>query len=124
MSIQSIKRPDGTIGDLVTCDVCGARMLDDIMDWGEWDWSWQKQYVDVEGNYVAKHLCDRCRTQVIWCADCQTFHYKNGTHQIKCERCGRTFRAFVGQPGRVCANCAGQAGDRSRWWMEALNIRH
>ncbi|MBN1937413.1 MAG: hypothetical protein JW934_22340 [Anaerolineae bacterium] len=123
MSIEHIKRPDGTIGDLFTCDVCGARMHDEAIDWGEWDWSWQRQYVDVDGNYIAKHVCDRCRTRVVWCDDCQTFHYLNGTHRIQCEKCGRTYQAFVKQPGRICANCAGLDENHPRWWLEALAVR-
>ncbi|MBN1580539.1 MAG: hypothetical protein JXA89_07530 [Anaerolineae bacterium] len=120
MSIEHIKRPDGTIGDIVICDVCGARMHDEAIDWGSWDWSWQKQYVDVNDEYVVKHLCARCRPRVVWCEDCQTFHYRNSTHKVTCTQCGREFRAFVKQSGKVCANCAGLEDDHSRWWVEAL----
>lgn len=120
MSTQQVKRPDGTLGDLVICDVCEARMHDEAIDWGSWDWSWQKLYVDVEDQYMVKHLCARCRPRVVWCQECQTFHYQDGTHRVTCERCGRQFSSFVKQPGRICANCAGIDPDRTTWWLRAL----
>jgi len=123
MSVQHVKRTNGSTGDLVICDVCGARMFDEVIDWGTWDWSWQQVYVDVEDEYMVKHLCDRCRTKVVWCKECQKFHYKNGTHKVKCSRCGRLFTAFVGKSDPICANC--QSGeDHGRWWLEALGNHH
>ena len=51
-------------------------------------------------------------------ANSPSFEYVYVANQ-RCE-CGRTFRAFVKRPGRVCANCAGQTQDRAQWWLEAL----
>lgn len=96
-------------------------MYDEAIDWGEWDWSWQHLYVQEGNILVEKHVCARCRTQVVWCDDCQTFHYKNGTHRVRCVRCGRNYQAFVGQPNRLCATCAGLDENHPRWWLEALS---
>jgi|GEM_PF-4076952 len=96
-------------------------MHGEVIDWGEWDWSWLRLYVDVNGSFVAKHVCDRCRTQVVWCDNCQTFHYKDGTHRVKCEQCGRIYRAFVRQTEHLCARCAGLNENHPRWWLEALS---
>lgn len=123
MSIVQVKRQDGTIGDLVTCDVCEARMFNEALDWGQWDWSWQKLLVDVGDQYVEKHLCAKCRPKVIWCESCQTFHYRDGTHKQVCERCGRVFTAFVRYSGRVCANCSDQEETTVKWWLESMSRR-
>jgi RecJ-like exonuclease len=119
MSIQQIKQDDELVGEMITCDICGVRMFNDVIDWGEWDWSWHKHYAEIDGAYTVKHLCDRCRGQVSWCDPCQTFHCLNGTHRVTCTQCGRTFVSFVNRPSTVCARCAGT--DQGRWLLAALD---